>query len=49
MCVSRPEVINEYKDGKVLEPIEHLYIDCGEEYLGIVTQKLSIRKGRMIN
>ena len=49
MCVSRPEVINEYKEGKVLEPIEHLYIDCGDEYLGIVTQKLSIRKGRMIN
>jgi len=49
MCVSRPEVICEYRDGEVLEPIEHLYIDCDEEYLGIVTQKLSIRKGRMIN
>ncbi len=49
MCVSRPEVIFEVRDGKVHEPIEHLYIDCGEEYLGIVTQKLSVRKGRMIN
>ncbi len=49
MCVSRPEVIYEVRDGKVLEPIEHLFIDCGEEYLGIVTQKLSIRKGKMIN
>jgi GTP-binding protein len=49
MCVSRPEVIYEYKDGAVQEPIEHLFIDCDEEYLGVVTQKLSIRKGRMIN
>jgi len=49
MCVSRPEVIYEYQEGRVMEPIEHLYIDCGEEYLGVVTQKLSIRKGRMIN
>ncbi|HOO37381.1 MAG TPA: translational GTPase TypA [Deltaproteobacteria bacterium] len=49
MCVSRPEVIFSYRDGMVLEPIEHLFIDCEEDYLGIVTQKLSIRKGRMIN
>lgn len=49
MCVSRPEVICEVRDGRVLEPIEHLYVDCGDEFLGIVTQKLSIRKGRMIN
>jgi GTP-binding protein len=49
MCVSRPEVICEEKNGVLLEPIEHLYIDCDEGYLGIVTQKLSIRKGRMIN
>jgi GTP-binding protein len=49
MCVSRPEVIYEERDGRVLEPIEHLFIDCDEDYLGIITQKLSIRKGRMIN
>ncbi|HHO76721.1 MAG TPA: translational GTPase TypA [Deltaproteobacteria bacterium] len=49
MCVSRPEVIYNYIEGKVLEPIEHLFIDCEQDYLGTVTQKLSIRKGRMIN
>jgi GTP-binding protein len=49
MCVSRPEVIYEYKDGVIQEPIEHLFIDCDEDYLGVVTQKLSIRKGRMTN
>jgi GTP-binding protein len=49
MCVSRPEVICEIRDGKVLEPIEHLYVDCGDQCLGIVNQKLANRKGRMIN
>ncbi len=49
MCISRPEVICTYQDGKVLEPIEHLYVDCPEDHLGIVTQKLSVRKGRMLN
>ncbi|HPW69469.1 MAG TPA: GTP-binding protein, partial [Deltaproteobacteria bacterium] len=49
LCVGRPEVISLCRDGELLEPIEHLYIDCDEEYLGAVTQQLSIRKGRMIN
>jgi len=49
LCVGRPEVISVIRGGELLEPIEHLYIDCDEEYLGVVTQKLSIRKGRMIN
>ncbi len=46
-CVGRPEVIFKYKDGVRQEPIEDLYIDCGENYLGVVTEKLSIRKGKM--
>ncbi len=49
MCVGRPEVICEVRQGKVFEPIEHLFVDCHEDYLGLVTQKLSTRKGRMIN
>jgi GTP-binding protein len=49
MCVSRPEVIFEYRQGKIHEPVEHLFIDCDEDFLGVVTQKLSIRKARMIN
>ncbi len=47
--VSRPQVIFNMKDGKKTEPIENVYIDCEETYLGIVTEKLSIRKGRMVN
>ena len=49
LCVSRPEVILDYREGHVLEPIEHLFVDCDEEFLGIVTQTISQRKGRMIN
>ncbi len=49
MCVGRPEIIFKEKDGKRLEPIEHLFIDCDERFTGIVTEKLSQRKGRMTN
>ncbi|MGD9331409.1 MAG: translational GTPase TypA [Desulfobacterales bacterium] len=49
LTVGRPEVIYKYHDGQRLEPIEHLYIDCDEAFLGIVTEKLSARKGQMVN
>jgi GTP-binding protein len=49
LSVGRPHVIYKFKDDKKLEPIEHLYIDCGENFIGIVTDKLSQRKGRMLN
>lgn len=49
LAVGRPEIIFKEKDGKVLEPIEHLFIDCDEGFTGVVTEKLSIRKGRMVN
>ena len=49
LCVGRPEVIFHYKDGKKLEPIEHLYVDCEETFTGVVTEKLSKRKGRMLS
>ena len=48
-CVGRPHVIFKYKNGRKLEPIEHLFIDCDEEFLGIVAEKLSRRKGKMTN
>ncbi|MBW1901885.1 MAG: translational GTPase TypA, partial [Deltaproteobacteria bacterium] len=48
-CVGRPEVIYKYIDGKKTEPIEHLYVDCDENFQGIVTEKLSVRKGKVTN
>ncbi len=49
LSVGRPQVIFKKKAGKLLEPIEHLFIDCEEEFTGIVSEKLSRRKGLMIN
>ena len=47
--VSKPHVITKEIDGKVCEPMEHVFIDVPEEHVGVVTQKLSARKGRMTN
>jgi GTP-binding protein len=47
--VSRPHVITKDRDGTVVEPVEHLVIDVPEESVGIMTERLSERKGRMVN
>jgi len=50
LSVGRPHVIfKKDEDGKTIEPIEHLFVDCEETYTGVVTEKLSQRKGRMTN
>lgn len=49
LCVGRPEVIYKIEDGKRLEPMEQLFVDCDENFLGIVTEKLSVRRGKMTN
>jgi GTP-binding protein len=48
-CVGRPEVILKKEDGVVKEPVERLFVDCGETFMGVVTEKLSVRKGKMMN
>ncbi|MDZ7315706.1 MAG: translational GTPase TypA [candidate division KSB1 bacterium] len=47
--VSKPQVITKEINGVRCEPTEEVMIDVPEEYVGVVTQKLSSRKGRMIN
>lgn len=47
MCVGRPRVITREENGVTLEPIERLFVDCAEQFSGIVTEKLSSRKGRL--
>ncbi len=49
LAVSKPEVITHQEDGRTMEPMEHLVIDCPEEFVGVVTQKIGTRKGRMTN
>ncbi len=47
--VSRPTVITRTENGVEMEPVEHLFLDVPEENVGILTAKLSERKGRMVN
>ena len=47
--VSKPQVINKVIDGKVMEPMELLVVDVPDEYVGAVIEKLSERKGQMLN
>ncbi|MDD4274446.1 MAG: translational GTPase TypA [Desulfobacter postgatei] len=49
VCVGRPKVIYREENGQLLEPIEHLFVDCDENFMGVVTEKLSVRKGKMTN
>jgi GTP-binding protein len=47
LSVGRPEVIMKESDGRLMEPMEELHVDCDELFMGIVTEKLAQRKGRM--
>ena len=47
MTVGKPQVVTRVVDGKVHEPMERLTVDIPEEYLGVVTQLMALRKGRM--
>lgn len=47
LMVSKPQVITKMQDGKTVEPLERLFLDIPEDYVGKITEKLSIRKGRL--
>ena len=47
MTVGKPQVLTRVIDGKVHEPVDRLVIDVPEDYLGVVTQLIALRKGRM--
>jgi GTP-binding protein len=47
LMVSKPHVITREIDGVLHEPVEHVHVEVPEEFVGIVTEKLSKRKGRM--
>jgi GTP-binding protein TypA/BipA len=47
LTVGKPQVVTRIIDGKVHEPIERLSVDIPEDYLGVVTQLMALRKGRM--
>jgi len=47
ITVGKPQVVTRMIDGKLSEPMERLTIDAPEDYLGVLTQLLALRKGRL--
>ena len=45
--VSKPEAITRRVDGKMLEPVEAVVVDCPDEFIGVITEALGRRKGQM--
>ena len=47
LTVGKPQVVTRMVDGKLHEPVELVSVDVPEDYLGVVTQLLALRKGRL--
>ena len=48
LMVGKPEILTRIVDGKVHEPQEHLVVDVPDAYVGVVIEKLGMRKGKML-
>jgi GTP-binding protein len=49
LTVGKPQVVTRQIDGTLHEPVERVAIDAPEDYLGVITQMLALRRGRMEN
>jgi len=47
LTVGKPQVVTRLVDGKLQEPMERLTVDAPEDYLGVLTQLMALRKGRL--
>jgi GTP-binding protein len=47
LTVGKPQVVTREIDGKVHEPVERLTIDAPEDFVGVVTQLMGLRRGRL--
>ncbi len=47
LTVGKPQVVTREISGKLHEPMERMSVDTPEEYVGVITQMLALRKGRM--
>ena len=47
LSVGKPEVLTREIDGQRHEPMEILVVDCPQDFIGVVTQKVGLRRGRM--
>ena len=48
MCVGRPRVITRRVDDLEMEPMEQVVVDCLDSYIGVVSEKMGMRRGRMV-
>ena len=48
LTVGKPQVVTKTENGKLLEPMERVVIDAPEDYLGVISQLLALRKGRLV-
>ncbi len=48
LSISNPEVLTHLEDGKRKEPLELFVIDVPEAYMGVVLEKMAMRKGKMV-
>ncbi|MDA1313376.1 MAG: translational GTPase TypA, partial [Acidobacteria bacterium] len=46
LMVGKPEILTKQVDGKLHEPLEHLTVDCPEEFIGVVMEQLGSRKAK---
>ena len=47
LTVGKPQVVTSAIDGEIHEPVERMSVDAPEEYVGVITQLLALRKGRL--
>jgi GTP-binding protein len=47
LTVGKPQVVTRILDGKLCEPVERMSVDAPEDYVGVITQLLAMRKGRL--
>ncbi|HLX75921.1 MAG TPA: translational GTPase TypA [Terriglobales bacterium] len=47
LAVGKPEIVTRKIEGKLMEPVERLTVDIPEEYVGVVLEKLGMRKAEM--
>src|SRR3984893_7518064 len=48
LAVGKPEILTKTINHTLSEPLELLVIDCPEQYIGVVIEKLGTRKGKMV-
>jgi GTP-binding protein len=47
LTVGKPQVVTREIDGKLSEPVERLTVDIPEDFVGVVTQLMGLRRGRL--